>query len=40
MRKETRANKRDAGKGGVAVWWRAGLARPALPDRERSAKLQ
>ena len=28
-------NKRSAGKGGIAVLWRAGRARPALPDRER-----
>jgi hypothetical protein len=31
------ANKRGAGKGGLAVLWRAGRAWPALPDRERSA---
>lgn len=30
-------NKRGAGKGGVAVLWRAGRDWPALPDRERSA---
>jgi hypothetical protein len=29
------ANKRGAGKGGVAGLWRAGRAWPALPDRER-----
>jgi hypothetical protein len=28
-------NKRSAGKGGVAILWRAGRAWPALPDRER-----
>ena len=27
---------RGAGNGGFAVLWRAGRARPALPDRERS----
>jgi uncharacterized protein YceK len=31
----TRANKRGAGKGGIAVLWRAGRAWPALPDRKR-----
>jgi len=33
----TSANERAAGKGGVAVLWRAGRAWPALPERERSA---
>jgi hypothetical protein len=28
-------NKRSAGKGGIAVLWRAGRACPALPDRGR-----
>jgi len=28
-------NKRGAGKGGIAVLWRAGPAWPAQPDRER-----
>jgi hypothetical protein len=28
-------SKRGAGKGGIAVLWRAGRACPALPDRER-----
>jgi hypothetical protein len=32
-------NKRGAGKGGVAVLWRAGRAGPALPDRERWAPM-
>ena len=32
---QMRANQRGAGKGGVAVLWRAGRAQPALPDRER-----
>jgi hypothetical protein len=32
-------NKRGAGKGGIAVLWRAGRAWPALPDRERWAAL-
>ena len=32
-----RPNKRGAGKGRIAVLWRAGGAGPALPDRERSA---
>jgi hypothetical protein len=31
------ANKRGAGKGGVAVLWRAGRVWPALPDRGRWA---
>jgi len=31
------ANKRGAGKGGMAVLLRAGRGWPALPDRERSA---
>jgi hypothetical protein len=30
-----RANQRGAGKGGFAILWHAGRARPALPDRER-----
>jgi len=29
------ANERAAGKGGVAVLWRAGRNWPALPERER-----
>ncbi len=32
---KTQANKPGAGKGGIAVLWRAGRAWPALPDRER-----
>ena len=32
-----RANKRGAGKGGIAVLCHAGRAWTALPDRERSA---
>ena len=28
-------NQRGAGKGGIAVLWRAGRAWPALPDRDR-----
>jgi hypothetical protein len=32
-------NKRGAGKGGLAVLWRAGRAWPALPDRERSVDV-
>ena len=34
---EKAANKRGAGKGGLAVMWRAGRAWPALPDAERYA---
>jgi hypothetical protein len=30
-------DQRGAGKGGIAVLWRAGRAWSALPDRERSA---
>jgi hypothetical protein len=32
-------NKRGAGKGGFGVLWRSGPNCPALPDRERSAKM-
>jgi hypothetical protein len=32
-----KANKRGAGKGGIAVLMHAGRAWPALPDRERWA---
>ena len=33
--KDRMSNKRGAGKGGLAVLWRAGRAWPALPDHER-----
>ena len=36
---ERLANKHDAGKSGVAVSWRAGRAWPAVPIRDRSARM-
>ena len=33
------ANQRGAGKGGIPSVFHMGLARPALPDHERSARL-
>jgi hypothetical protein len=35
MKMNDSANKRGAGKGEIAVLWRAGRARSVLPDRER-----
>jgi hypothetical protein len=37
MAKVNRHNNRSAGKGGLAVLWRAGRAWPAPPHRERWA---
>jgi hypothetical protein len=39
MSEITKANKRGAGKGGIAVLLHAAGAWPALPDRERSAHV-